>query len=50
MYDDLGVCPSYFNDVRTVGSIYPKKGEPPTVFDPYHLNDGIPVEDQIPAE
>ncbi|KPM39716.1 hypothetical protein AK830_g6830 [Neonectria ditissima] len=37
------VCPSYFNDINCVGYIWDKKVE-----DPYKINTGLAVKDQIP--
>lgn len=47
--DDVNnVCPSMFNDIRTVGDIW--VGSKGKVSDPYNLNSGLPVDGQIPAE
>lgn len=45
--DDVNnVCPSLFNDIRTVGDIWKDYG----VQDPYKLNSGLPDNAQIPEE
>ena len=41
--DDKGVCPSYFNNVRKIGTVYP-------TADPFQLNSGLPKDDRIPDE
>lgn len=40
--DELNVCPTYFNDVHTVGT--PKDGSI------YKMNEGLAKDDQIPQE
>ncbi|KAI1372453.1 hypothetical protein F4677DRAFT_432337 [Hypoxylon crocopeplum] len=43
--DEKGVCPSYFNDVHQVGNIWLAGAD-----DPYKLNSGLPLTEQIPSE
>lgn len=45
--DDVdNVCPSMFNDIRTVGNIW----KDPCVKDPYQLNSGLPQDGEIPEK
>ncbi|KAM5341884.1 hypothetical protein ACJ41O_014915 [Fusarium nematophilum] len=43
--DELGVCPSYFNDMRHVGDAWGKGIE-----DPFNINCGLPEGGKIPKE
>ncbi|KAK6193515.1 hypothetical protein LQW54_012382 [Pestalotiopsis sp. IQ-011] len=45
---DPSVCPSYFNNVRTVGRIFPPKSTEKPPCDPYNLNSGLPEGHKIP--
>lgn len=46
MEDTKDVCPSLFNDRRTVGRVYEKEG----VVDPYDLNKGLLEDQRIPED
>ncbi|RSL83216.1 hypothetical protein CEP51_004657 [Fusarium floridanum] len=49
--DELGACPSYFNDVRHVGNAWSKdKDKDKDIEDPFQINSGLPESGKIPKE
>ncbi|RMJ16427.1 hypothetical protein CDV36_003861 [Fusarium kuroshium] len=57
--DELGVCPSYFNDVRCIGNAWEEckvegkdesKDKGKSKKDPFRINSGLPENGKIPEE